>query len=298
MKKFAYFPGCSMDSTAVTYKASLEYVAGRISLELKEIPDWNCCGSTAAHTKNEKLAYSLAARNIAIAEDTYPDLDIVTPCAACYSRLAYAKHAAEDEFTRQEIERIIKRPFKGKKEILNFLDVFSQEDVMQACKENMVRDLSGLKIACYYGCLMSRPRKITKAEDIENPMQMDKIIELTGATAVEWDFKTECCGASHQVDAPRQSRPLIERIFRNAKANGAQAIVTACPLCNMNLDMREKEINDMFSKKYDIPVFQFTEILAIGMGAGAKTSGIHQHFWPAFDLINGVLRANFGKAGK
>ena len=138
MKKFAYFPGCSMGSTAVTYKTSLEYVAGKIGLELKEIPDWNCCGSTAAHTKNEKMAIALAARNISLAEDTYPELDIVTPCAACYSRLAYAKYAAKDEFTRQEIERIIKRPFKAKQEILNFLDIFSQEDVMEACREQMV----------------------------------------------------------------------------------------------------------------------------------------------------------------
>ena len=119
---------------------------------------------------------------------------------------------------------------------------------------------------------------------------MKKILLIaTGAACVDWDFKTECCGASHQVDAPEAARPLIERIFRNAKANGAQAIVTACPLCNMNLDMREKEINKNSWCDYDIPVFQFTELIAIAMGAGANEVGIHQHFYPAFDLINDLI---------
>ncbi len=294
MMKYSYFPGCSMDSTAVTYKKSFEFVADKIGLELFEIPDWNCCGSTAAHTKNEKMALALAARNIALSEEANPGLDIVTPCAACYSRLAYSSYAARNsEERRQEIEDILEMNFKAEPEILNFLDLFSDAEVNEKCREKLVRSLKGLKVACYYGCLMSRPQKITGEESPENPMKMDRIVEMTGAEAIEWDFKTECCGASHQVDAPKEARPLIEKIFRNAKANGADAIVTACPLCNMNLDMREEEINKKLSEKYNIPVFQFTELLAIAMGAGADQSGIHQHFFPAFDLINKVIRANW-----
>ena len=293
MMRYSYFPGCSMGSTAVTYKASFEYIAKRIGLIMEEIPDWNCCGSTAAHTKNEKMALALPARNIALSEEHNPGLPIVTPCAACYSRLAYSTYAArKSEETRKEIEDIIEMNFKAEPEILNFLDMFSDEEVLEACRERLVRSLKGLKAACYYGCLMSRPRHITGEEDPENPMKMDKIIEMTGAEAVEWDYKTECCGASHQVDAPKAARPLIEKIFRNARANGADAIVTACPLCNMNLDMREEEINKQMSHKYNIPVFQFTELIAIAMGADASECGIHQHFFPAFDLINQVILQN------
>jgi len=291
MKSYAYFPGCSMDSTAVTYKKSFEFVAKAIGLELHEIPDWSCCGSTAAHTKNEKMAYSLAARNIAIAEQKLPGMDIVTPCAACYSRLRYANWAArKDENVRKEISSVIKMNYKAEPEILSFLDLFSDTQLQEKIKEGIKRDLNGLKVACYYGCLMSRPREVTGETDPENPMKMDEIIRITGAQPVIWDYKTECCGASHQVDAPEAARELIDRIFRNAQANGARAIVTACPLCNMNLDMREAEINDKFGRQYNIPVFQFTELIAVAMGASAAQCGIHQHFFPAFDVINDHIK--------
>lgn len=291
MKQYAYFPGCSMDSTAVTYKKSFEYVASRIGLELKEIPDWSCCGSTAAHTKNEEMAFALAARNIAIAEKRLPGLDIVTPCAACYSRLRYANWAArKSEETRKEIEKVLRMDYSASPEILSFLDLFLDSEIQEQIRGQIRRPLNGLKAACYYGCLLVRPREVTGETDTENPMKMDEILRLTGAQPVVWDFKTECCGASHQVDAPEASRELLDRIFRNAQANGADVIVTACPLCNMNLDMREKEINEKYARHYNIPVFQFTELIAIAMGANAAQCGIHQHFFPAFDVINHKIR--------
>lgn len=286
-----------MDSTAVTYKKSFEYVASKIGLEIKEIPDWSCCGSTAAHTKNEKMAYALSARNIALAEEFLPGLDIVTPCASCYSRLKYASYVGRnDESKRQEIEEILKRPFTAAPEILNFLDLFEDPEIREAVEAKVCRKLEGLKVACYYGCLMSRPREITGETNTENPMKMDEIIQVTGAEAIDWDFKTECCGASHQVDAPEHSRVLIDRIFRNAQANGADVIVTACPLCNMNLDMREAEINKKYGREYNIPVLQFTELIAIAMGASAAECGIHQHFFPAFETVNNVIRTGAKKA--
>ena len=186
MMKYSYFPGCSMDSTAVTYKKSFEYVADKIGLELFEIPDWNCCGSTAAHTKNEKMALALPARNIALSEQANPGLDIVTPCAACYSRLATTSYAARNsEETRKELEDIIEMNFKAEPEILNFLDLFSDPEVKGKCQEKMVRSLKGLKVACYYGCLMSRPRKITGEENPENPMKMGWINYGEFMTGVE-----------------------------------------------------------------------------------------------------------------
>ena len=292
MKSYAYFPGCSMDSTAVTYKKSFEYIAAKTGLDLKEIPDWSCCGSTAAHTKNEKMAYALAARNLALAEKHFPGLDVVTPCAACYSRLRYANYAArKNEDLRQGIEEILQMEYKAEPEVLNFLDLFSDPDLQEEIRNGIKRQLKGLKAACYYGCLMSRPREVTGETDPENPMKMDEILRLVGVEPVIWDYKTECCGASHQVDAPEASRELIDRIFRNAQANHADIIVTACPLCNMNLDMREEEINRKFQRSYQIPVFQFTELIAIALGASASECGIHHHFFPAFDVINDQIRS-------
>ena len=297
-KTYAYFPGCSMDSSAVAYKKSFEFICKKIGLKLQEIPDWSCCGATAAHTINEKMAVALPARNIAIAEDRLKGLDIVTPCAACYSRLKTASYKIrQSKDLRDEVEEILQMRVEAKAEVLNFLDMFNDEEIKNACEEKITRSLKGLKVACYYGCLLSRPTEITGETSPENPMKMDEIIKYAGAEPIEWDYKTECCGASHQQDAPTAARPLIEKIFRNANANGADIIVTACPLCNMNLDLREEEINKTMGTKYNIPVFQFTEILAIAMGATAAECGINNHLFDAFDVIDNVIKNN-GKAGK
>jgi len=280
-----------MDSTAVTYKRSIDYVAEKIGLELNEMPDWNCCGATCAHTKSEWLALSLPARNLALAEKEGLGLDIAVPCASCYSRMKHTVHAArENEDTRKKLEKIIDMPYAAKADVFSFMEIFTLPEVMEACERAIVRSLKGLKVACYYGCLTVRPRDVTGDENAENPMQMDEILALTGAEPVAWDYKTECCGASHQVDAPDAARPLIERIFRNAKANGATAIATACPLCNLNLDMRVEEINRQRGTAFDIPVYQFTQLLAVCMGASANEAGLHKHFYPAYDRINDTLR--------
>ena len=291
MLSYAYFPGCSMSTTGTTYRLSIEYVCRKIGLELREIPDWNCCGATSAHSKGKWLGLALPARSLGLAEKRLPGMDICVPCASCYSRLLTASKALrESEETRKKIAEITGMEVKGSARILTLMDVLSTPEALAACRSAIVRDLSGLRAACYYGCLTSRPRDVTGAENIESPMVMDELVSLTGAECVDWDFKTECCGGSHQVDAPSAARPLVERIFRNAKANGAQAIITACPLCNLNLDMREEEINRVLGTAYDIPVYQFTEILAMAMGASAKEVGIQKHFYPAFKRIDQTLR--------
>lgn len=291
MKSFAYYPGCSMDSTGTTYRLSIEYICKKIGLDLYEIPDWNCCGASSAHSVGKWVALSLPARSIAISEKTYPGLDICVPCASCYSRLkTTAAEIRESEETRAKVEEIIQMPIKGEPEILSLMDVLSDPEIYEACKAAVVRPLTGLKAACYYGCLTSRPRKVTGAAEIERPVSIDNLVALTGAQPIEWDFKTECCGASHQVDAPTAARPLVERIFSNAKSNGAACMVTACPLCYLNLDMREEEINRKRGTAFDLPVYQFTELLALAMGASAKDVGLEKHFYPAYDRINDTIR--------
>ncbi len=291
MLRYAYFPGCSMNTTGTTYKQSIEYVCEKTGLELMEIPDWNCCGASSAHAKGKWLSLALPARNIGIAEKRLPGLDICVPCAACYSRMLTTTAAVRrDPEAKEKLSEICGMNIKGSAEILTLMDVLSTEEGYTACEKAIVRKLEGLKVACYYGCLTTRPQSITGAENIECPMMMERLVSLSGAECVDWDFKTECCGGSHQVDAPSAARPLVERIFRNAKANGAEAIITACPLCNLNLDMREEEINHSMGTAYDIPVYQFTEILAIAMGASAKDVGLQKHFYPAFKRIDRTLR--------
>lgn len=291
MMRYYYFPGCSMASTGQGYQKSINAVVRKIGLQLLEIPDWNCCGATAAHTMNEAMALALPARNLAQAEADGEKLPIAIACAACYSRMRYAKKALQsDPERRRQIEAILEKPCTGENEVVSFLEVFSDPQVMEAVGRKLVKNLKGLKVACYYGCLTTRPREVTGCADRENPMELDDIISLTGATPVDWAYKTECCGASHQVDAPDASRPLLDRILKNAQENGADCIVTACPLCALNLDMRQKDVNGRFQREYDLPVYQFTELLALCMGVHPKEFGLHTHFVPAIQLMKNALK--------
>ena len=180
--------------------------------------------------------------------------------------------------------------YEAKREVFNFLEIFSRPEAVSAIRKNITRPLNGLKVVCYYGCLNVRPATVTNAADREYPMAMDEIVALAGAEPVDWAFKTECCGAAHQNDAPRQTRPLVKRILSHALSRGARAIVTACPLCYMNLEMRQRS----YRLERLLPVFAFTEILAVAMGSGAGQIALESHFIPACGELAGVIRKNRG----
>ena len=292
---YSYFPGCTMNTTGREYGKSLSYVNRAIGMELIEIEDWNCCGATAGHSISPELGDALPARNIALCEKQNLGLDIVVPCAACYSRMKHATHTLRSsEENRAKLERLIETPVKGNLNILNAMEAYSTEEAKAAIAKAIKKELKGLKVACYYGCLFSRPGDVTGVSDVENPMIMDEIMKLTGAEPVQWAFKTECCGASHHIDMPDCARPLVHRILKNARANGAQAIVTGCPLCMMNLDMRQGEVNKKNQENFDIPVYYFTELLAMCMGASPKEAGLTIHFHPAVKLIEDALTEKGG----
>ncbi|MCL1975106.1 MAG: CoB--CoM heterodisulfide reductase iron-sulfur subunit B family protein [Firmicutes bacterium] len=282
--KYSYFPGCSMEATGIEYAKSLNYVNRAIGLDFIEIEDWNCCGATAGHTKSHELGIALPLRNLALAEQQLPGLAMAVPCASCYSRMKYALQAAHSE-EREKFSRLIDMPVEGSVEIVSIMDIYSVEKTKTAISAAITKRLSNLKIACYYGCLYSRPPKITMAHNIENPQNMDELVRLTGATTVDWAYKTECCGAGHHVDIPQESKPLLYRIYKNARANGANALVTACPMCMLNLDMRQGAVNKAYDENFDLPVYYLSEILAIAMGATFKECGVASHFHPAKKLL-------------
>lgn len=290
--RYAYFPGCSASSTGIAYTMSAAYVAERVNLELLEIPDWCCCGTSAALVTDELLSHSLSARSLALAEAMVPaaadgskqELDVVAPCAGCYASLKAASHQARlSEKNRQQLEQLIELPWSAKAEVLSILELLVQPELQQRLQQGIVANLSGLRVACYYGCALVRPADVCKFDDPENPQSMDQLMAMIGAEPVGWAFKTECCGASHQISQPKGARRLIERIFEDARANGAEAIATACPLCQLNLDMREAEINRGrdAAAAFDLPVYYFTELLGLALGGQPQQLGINKHFWPA-----------------
>ncbi|HEX3015817.1 MAG TPA: CoB--CoM heterodisulfide reductase iron-sulfur subunit B family protein [Desulfobacteria bacterium] len=274
--KYAYFPGCSLHSTGVEYDISSKIVAEKLGIELKELPDWNCCGATVGHTSGKLLGLALPGRNLAIAEKE--GLDVMAPCASCYSRMKAAEVAAKtNEETRAKMVEIMEMDYQGKVGAKSALDVFIKDAGLNNVKAMVARPLNGMKVACYYGCLLVKPLE-TGCDDAENPMLMDNLINTLGGEAVDWPFKTECCGGSLAVPRTKIVLKLVNDILSMAEANGAEAIATACPLCMVNLDMRQQEINQHAGTNHHMPIFYFTELMAIAFGEPTAKVGAAKHF--------------------
>jgi heterodisulfide reductase subunit B len=201
--------------------------------------------------------------------------------------MKYAVHAVRDG-EQEKLSRLIEMPVQGSVEIVSILEAYSKPDAVDAIKAAIKKPLTGLTAACYYGCLYTRPPKITGMDNRKDPMVMEEIMSLAGVTCVDWAFKSECCGASHHVDLPTECKPLLYRVLKNARASGAQALITACPMCMMNLDMRQGAVNMAFGEDFDMPVYFLTELLAVAMGASFGECGINTHFHPAKKLLKNL----------
>ncbi len=250
--KFSYYPGCALHGTALEYDESTRAVAGLLDLELCELTDWNCCGASSAHATSESLALSLVDRNLSIAGKQ--GLDVVVPCAACYSRF---KSAEKEKGAAGE-----KRTFR----ILSLLEFLTAPGLPERIRGMVKRPLKGLKVVCYYGCLLSRPPKVTGALNYENPKEMDELLALLGAEVIPWSYKTDCCGGSLVLSRTDIVRRLTCKLFDKAIEAGAEAVAVACPLCQSNLDSRQEDISAEAGRKYEIPVLYFTEMIGLSLG--------------------------------
>ena len=271
--KYAYFPGCALESTAKEYDISSRTIFAKLNIDLYEIPDWTCCGSTPSHQVSNQLSVALPIKNLIWPEKE--KLDVVAPCASCYSRLKLSNITVQnDSKLRDKINQIIGDDYHGKVKIFNILDVLNQEVVLDTIKKNIKKNLSGLKIACYYGCLLTRPREIVDAVSIENPVSMDNICKTLGAEPLEWPYKTECCGASFSITSPEIVIKLTHDILEMAKAAGADCVAVACPLCQSNLDMRQSKIEKEYNTKFNLPIVYITQLVGLALGIPYKELGL------------------------
>jgi heterodisulfide reductase subunit B len=284
--KYAYYPGCSLESTGKEFGESTHLVAEALGIELVEIPDWNCCGATSAHNLDHKLSIALPARNLGIAESM--DMGIVAPCAACYNRMRSAEVELRDNpVLRDEINALLEIPFTGRTTVRSALEVFTNPLVLERIAENASHKLTGLKPACYYGCLLVRPPKVLGFDDPENPKSMDTAMELVGAEPVEWYFKNECCGASFGLSKSEIVVKLTGDIISNAKKHGANCIVCACPLCMTNLEMRQAAAGKLRGEDLTMPIFYFTELLGLAL----EVPGVKKCFSSHLVDVNSALDA-------
>ena len=260
--KLSYFPGCSLDGTAREYGLSTQAICQRLGLELIEVPDWNCCGASSGHSTNYLLGHALAARNLILAEQQ--GLDLVVACAACFSRFKKTDIVLKQNTElNKKMEGIMGTPYMGNLRIRHLLDVICSTVDLETIAKKVTNPLKNLKLVPYYGCVIVRPHEITQFDDEEQPQTMDNLIEAIGAECLPWSEKTDCCGASLSLTRVDIVKKLARGIVDMGKEAGAQAIITACPLCQANLDMRYGEDG--------LPVFYFTELLGLALGINGKS---------------------------
>jgi heterodisulfide reductase subunit B2 len=274
--KIGYYPGCSLHATAREFDQSLKAIAAPLGIDVAEIDDWSCCGATSAHATNHLLAVSLAARNLALAEEQGFDT-VVAPCAACYSRLATARHElAEDAALAAQVNGIIDRAsFRNTVKVQSIAEVL--RDRAGRIKEKAARPLKGLKVACYYGCLLVRPPAVTGFDDVEAPTSMEAAVNATGAESVDWRMKLECCGGGFSMSRTASVLRLGRAIIDDAKEAGANAIAVACPMCHSNLDFRQGAMAKGDGAS-ELPILFITQVVGLGLGLSADALGLKRHF--------------------
>jgi heterodisulfide reductase subunit B len=288
-----YYPGCSLSGTAKEYDRSLRAVCAALGVELREIEDWSCCGASSAHATNHLLSVALPARNLALAAQQRLG-EVMAPCAACYNRLVVAQQAvAADAALRGKVEFAIEQPLGDGVAVLNIVQ-FLQRIGAEAIAARTTAPLKGLKAACYYGCLLVRPASVTGFDDAERPTSMEDMVRATGAVAVEWNYKTECCGASHSFAHKDIVVDLSRKIIDDARAHGADVVVVACPMCHSNLDMRQLAMRNRARGVGDIPILYLSELLGLAFGIGREELGLTLHFIdpaPAIDKARAEVTA-------
>ena len=277
-KTLAYYPGCSLHGTSGEFDASFKATARALGLTLQEIPGWECCGNTAAHSINRLLAAALPVNELAKVEQDMKLDAVAVPCAACYSRFKTGAHEVEDsEQTASDVRAVVGRAYNGGVEVQNLIDVYHDAVGLDELAAKVTKPFAGLKIACYYGCLLTRPPKVTLADDPEYPMHMDEVVKAIGCTPVDWNYKTDCCGASLALTEQQIVDDLVTRILKDAKACGAEAVSVACPLCQVNLDGRQTEIMRTDKAWQPIPVVFLSQLVGRALGLSEKELGLKKH---------------------
>jgi len=282
---FSYYPGCSLHSTACEYNDSVQETFKLLGAGLYELDDWNCCGASSAHSLNHALSLALPARNLAIAQKA--GRDVVMPCAACFNRHKTADYAMRtDPEKRLYLEKAVDFTFSGSVQVRPLLDVIGNQIGLHQVKSLVKQPLHGLRVVGYYGCLLVRPPKITQFENPDNPTLMNRLLDTLGAEARPWSYATDCCGGGLTLTKSSLAAKLVNRLVDKAREAGAQALVTSCPLCQVNLEMRQS--GGKTSGQEKMPVFYFTELMGLAFGLDQARSWWSKHLINPVPLLNSL----------
>jgi len=285
MKEFAYFPGCSLEKLAVGYHISALETSKKLGFQLNEIEDWNCCGSTTYFHIDELLAYTLSARNIAIAEKT--GLDLVAPCSACYKNMYFAvDHMNTDPDLKDHVNYALEEDnltFSGQIKVRHLMEIYMEEVGLDVIKSKVTHPLEGMKVAPYYGCQLLRPKK--DHMDIEHPLFFEELLTAIGATPVDYPLKTRCCGGSLIISSRPAALSMVKNLLQSALEREAVVIATSCPMCQVKLECYQQSVNQEFGTDYSIPVLYFTQLIGLAMGISPKKLGIGKELVSALPVL-------------
>lgn len=263
MSELAYYPGCLNHTASREYDESLRLVADKLDIPLREVPDWNCCGGNSASSLDEGLAYTLAARNLVLAQAL--STEVVVPCPICYDNLKESKEVlAHNGAFAASFIAALEADFPDLPEPLSAVQIFTSESVLEKIRLYARKSLSGLKVAPYYGCRQST-------------QSLDQLLLALGGEGMNWPYRNECCGGRIAGGDDELAKTMVGRIVDMARECGAEAIVTACPLCHANLDLRQFQLRRDQNTPL-VPVFYFTQLIGLTLGIDPSALGLNKHF--------------------
>ena len=283
-----YYPGCSLKSSGKPYEESLLAVLRALDIPVWELDDWNCCGATSYMSVDEVRAFSLAARNLALAEQTSQQVtekgppQLMAPCSACFLVLTKTqRYVAQHEELARRVHaglRAVGLDYRGKVLVRHPLDVFINDIGIPRIAALGKRRLAGMKVACYYGCQVVRP--FATFDSAHNPSTMDRLLDALGAKPIQWPLKTRCCGGTLTGTIRDVGLRLSQILLQEAVRRGADAIVTVCPLCQFNLECYQREIGHAFREPIQVPVVFLTQLMGRAFGVPEDDLGTRRLFVP------------------
>lgn len=284
--EIAYYPGCSLKQSSGLYDLQSRLVFAELGVQLAEIGDWNCCGATSAGKINDFLAVAMPARNIGIAEAA-GFTEMVIPCSACYSRTLVAQQRmADNPSLKAEINAELSRKVNGGIKISSILEVFNRRIAEGALKDRAIQKFRALKPVCYYGCMQTRfPYTVPVPDNVENPQGMETVLNAIGVKAIDWNYKTFCCGASAAVNDSATAMTLMAKIMKEALARGANCFVATCPMCQLNLDAHQETFCRENGIEERMPVYFITEVVGAALGLLPEELQVDRHFVDGTTLL-------------
>ena len=291
--RYSYYPGCSLERNANAYNKSTIEVIKKLGLDFKEIDDWNCCGATEYMSVDANAAYALVGRNLALASQQEDNGHLIAPCSACFLNLRKTDKYMQES---PQLETMVNESLgagglhydPGSLKIRHLLHMIVEDVGYDAVAEQVTKPLYGLRVAPYYGCLVVRPGFKDDHDDKEYPTSMDEMMKKLGAEIVDFPLKTHCCGGHMTQISEATAMNLLYRLLRNASEYNADVIVTLCPMCQLNLDAYQDNVNRYFGTDFKIPILYFTQLMGLAFGIAPKELGIGSEIVEARPVLNKI----------